>query len=128
MPTELGGHGVEEVAFIMVERGDDLIVSFAIGADPTDIKSLILLRTPKYESFLDADERGVTVSLEPYVDDERDLLQAIGIGAEVVEMITQRRRYALNIRNVDADDITAAKRVLKQMNFDRSFELSTAEG
>ena len=101
---------MEEVAFIMVERGDDLIVSFAIGADPTDIKSLILLRTPKYESFLDADERGVTVSLEPFVDNDRDLLQAIGIGSEVMEMITQRRRYAFNICNVDGPQFQLAER------------------
>ena len=43
------------VAFITAEMGDDLIVSFAICKpdDPTDIESLTILRTPKYEVFLD---------------------------------------------------------------------------
>jgi hypothetical protein len=39
---------MEEVSFIHTERGDDLIVSFAIlGPEPMEVKSLTLLRTPK---------------------------------------------------------------------------------
>ena len=39
--------------FMTVEEGEDLIVSFAIPLDEQgDVKSLILLRTPKYESVL----------------------------------------------------------------------------
>nr|WP_199242084.1 hypothetical protein [Paraburkholderia sp. BL8N3] len=47
--------------FISTENGDDLIVSFAV-VDPTDateIDSLTLLRTPKYEHLLGDWERGV---------------------------------------------------------------------
>ncbi|MEA3090591.1 MAG: hypothetical protein QOJ04_1933, partial [Caballeronia sp.] len=45
---------METVAFISTENGDDLIVSFAVidPADPTEIESLTLLRTPKYEHLL----------------------------------------------------------------------------
>jgi hypothetical protein len=41
----------ELVAFITVETGDDLIVSFAVceADDPTAIESLTILRTPKFE-------------------------------------------------------------------------------
>ena len=55
---------MHRVDFITTERGDDLIVSFAIvaGDFPGDILSLTLLRTPKYEFILDPDERGVSVS------------------------------------------------------------------
>ena len=56
----------EFVAFLTAETGDDLIVSFAICEpdDPTDIESLTILRTPKYEFFLDEWERGATVSFD----------------------------------------------------------------
>src|SRR5437868_8868549 len=63
---------MEMVAFIDSELGDDLVVSFAIEdpADRTEIHSLILLRTPKYENVLDPEERGVTVSFDRYLDDD----------------------------------------------------------
>ena len=53
----------EVVAFITIEEGDDLIVSFAIAdEEPGEIVSLTLFRTPKYEFILPTDERGVSVS------------------------------------------------------------------
>ena len=52
----------EVVAFITIEEGDDLIVSFAIAdEEPGEIVSLTLLRTPTYEFILPTDERGVSV-------------------------------------------------------------------
>jgi len=48
---------MENAWFITNEDGDDLIVSFAIPADESgDVKSLTLLRTPKYEFALDESE------------------------------------------------------------------------
>ncbi len=45
---------MENAAFITTEEGDDLIVSFTIPVDNYgDVKSLTLLRTPKYEFILD---------------------------------------------------------------------------
>ena len=43
------------VAFITAQTGDDLVIAFAVCQpdDPTDIESLTILRTPKYEAFLD---------------------------------------------------------------------------
>ena len=47
------------------QEGDDLIVSFAIeNTEPEQTKSLILLRTPKYESVFEDHERGVSVSYD----------------------------------------------------------------
>jgi len=41
------------VSFINCESGTDLILSFAIATDDWyGVKSLILMRTPKYEQFL----------------------------------------------------------------------------
>ena len=55
--------------FITNEDGTDLIVSFAIPVDEYyDVKSLILLRTPKYEIFMDEADRGVKVSYEDFTD------------------------------------------------------------
>ena len=71
----------EFVAFITVQTGDDLIVSFAVCEpdDPADIESLFILRTPKYESFLEEWERGASVSFdrERKGDDEVVLLREV---------------------------------------------------
>lgn len=115
---------MEEITLITTEMSDDLIVGFAIGTDRENRKQMILLRTLKYESFLDAEERGVAVSFTgvPDDDDNPDMLQTIGIGSEVLEIVTQNRRYAFNTSNLD-DDMAEVKKVLKRMNFDQSFEL-----
>jgi len=61
---------MRNVSFITKEDDDDLIVSFAIPApDLFDVKSLTLLRTPKYEFILDDAERGVNVSYDDFPDD-----------------------------------------------------------
>ncbi len=67
---------MEIVSFISIEDSPpDLILSFAIWQPELgDIASLILMRTPKYESFLDEIERGVSVSYEAWLDDENDML------------------------------------------------------
>lgn len=53
------------VSFIHAEITDDLIISFALCIDdPTDVESLTLIRTPKYELFFEEEERGVKVSLQ----------------------------------------------------------------
>jgi hypothetical protein len=56
----------EFVGFITAQTGDDLIILFAVCQpdDPTDIESLTILRTPKYEAFFDKWERGASVSFE----------------------------------------------------------------
>ena len=84
---------------------------------------MTLLRTPKYDFILDADERGVVVSFDDFPDDEHDLLRAIAIWDGQVEIVTGKHRYHLNIRKVNAEDLQEAKQVLGRMNFDQSFEL-----
>lgn len=71
------GKTTERVSFITTEDGDDLIMSFAIipGANLFNVKSLTLLRTPKYEFIPDDAERGVNVSR-----DKDDYLEAIQVG------------------------------------------------
>ena len=116
---------IKDVSFITTEEEEDLIVAFAIPvSDQGDVISLILLRTPKYEHFLDEHERGVNVSYEKYLDTEDDLLEEIEIEENVVKLTTKRYRYKLNISRVDEGEIKEAKKILKKMNFDQRFVLS----
>jgi hypothetical protein len=119
---------MKNVSFITTEEGDDLIVSFAIaGADPHDVKSLTLLRTPQYEFTLDDTERGVNVSFDDYPDDEVELLEAVEIERHVVRLVTDLRQYTLNVQDVEHEEMKEAKRVLKKMNFDERFGLRIIE-
>ena len=115
---------LEPVAFLRVEDGDDLIVSFAITqAEAYDVASLTLLRTPKYEHFLADYDRGVDVSHERFPEHDDDRLRRIGLADGVVEIETAHTRYALDVSRVEREELRNARRVLKQMNFDGRFAL-----
>ena len=113
------------VNFITTEQKDDLIVSFAVAAGdfPGDILSLTLLRTPKYEFILDADERGVSVSWEED-EDESELLLAVERSKDVVKLNTTRRGFTLDVSHVNDDDLSRMRKVLHKMNFDRAIQLT----
>jgi len=114
---------VERVDFITNESGDDLIVSFALSqGEPGEIRSLILLRTPKYEFLLDESERGVTFSDEAHWDEE-DWLRSIDFSREIVRIETQRHEYTLDVSGVEARELKQAERILRKMNFDDAFIL-----
>jgi hypothetical protein len=114
-------------SFIHTEDGDDLIVAFAItGDEPTDpegVKSLTLIRTPKYESLLPDDERGVTVSYDDFPDDEYDLLTGIVLENQCFSIRTQIHEYTVNVQDVDKKEIKEAIRILKKMRFDDKFNM-----
>jgi len=115
---------MEHVDFITVESGDDLIVSFAIRqAEPGEIRSLTLLRTPKYEFILDEPGRGVHVSDEDCEEDEDNLLEAVDFHGEEVRIVCRDSEYRLNCSGVGADELEDAKKILGAMNFDRRFNL-----
>jgi hypothetical protein len=123
---ELGKHErvfVENAWFITNEDGDDLIVSFAIPIDDSgNVKSLTLLRTPKYEFALDEFERGVKVSYEDFPNDRDEFLKKLTIKDTMVTITTDYRNYTVNIKNVEPKEIQEAERILKKMNFDGCFE------
>jgi len=116
---------LDVVSFLTLQDGDDLIVSFAIAdEEPGEIMSLILLRTPKYEALLPADERGVSVSHEAFPeDDDRDRLRRLTMSGSVVTVETTRAQYDLDVSEVDRRELLEAQRILKKMNFDRCFIL-----
>jgi len=118
----------EVVEFITIEKGDDLVVSFAITAkEPGEVVSLTLVRTPKFEFALPTEERGVVVSHESFPqDDDRDLLQRIKVAPPIVSIATARKRYELDVSKVDPRELRSAQRVLERMNFDDRFVLRLA--
>jgi hypothetical protein len=110
--------------FITNEDGTDLIVSFAIPVDESeDVKSLTLLRTPKYEIFMDESERGVNVSFEDFPDGRIESLKKLAIKDNLVTITTDYGTYTVNIEDVDQTEIQESRRILKKMNFDGRFEL-----
>ncbi|MEN3112000.1 hypothetical protein ACFONG_19400 [Uliginosibacterium paludis] len=108
------------VPFLSIEDEDDLVVSFGLGAQAQT--SLTLLRSPQLEFALHEEDRGVSVGGESE-NGERELLKAITWGRNTVEILSTIRRYALNVSAVDPIEIQEAKRVLRKMNFDNSFEV-----
>ena len=119
---------MDRVAFITTESGDDLILAFAVQdlEDPSEIESLTLLRTPKYEFIVEEAERGVSVSFERYPDEENDYLRAVEyLEAEsTVRLKTLAREYELDVRKVDANELKKMRQILRKMNYDQKFQTS----
>ena len=110
---------MELVSFISIEdEPPDLILSFAIWQPEfDDIRSLILMRTPEYEIFIDESERGVKVS------DEEDMLEKIEFGNDFVIITTNNHQFELDLRKIEQEEVEQAKTILKKMNFDNCFEI-----
>ncbi|SRR5713226_442035 len=119
---------MERVSFITTQENDDLIVSFVIeDAEPGEIKSLILMRTPKYEFVFEDHERGVNVSHEDQPDVEDDLLRQITLAPDVVTIGSEYNRYELDVSRVDKKELEKACTILRRMNFDDRFTLEVVE-
>ncbi len=121
----------EPVAFISVESGDDQIVSFFVVKpdDPTDGRSLILMRSKKWEHLLPEWERGVTVSDEGLSDEgerEGNFLERIRLGNSTAEIRSRDYRRQLDLKRVEKSEVRAAKKLLKKMNYDKRFKLEVA--
>jgi hypothetical protein len=119
---------MDRVAFITAEQGDDLVLAFAVQRpdEPSDIESLILMRTPKYEFIVEEHERGVKVSFERDEEDEDELLQSFEYIQDeaIVRIKTAAREYELDVRKVDSVELKKMRKVLKQMNYDQRFRTS----
>ena len=117
---------MERVKFVKMEIGDDLVLSFVVPrqGDPSDIESLVLLRTPKFEPAVQEGLRGVRVAIERYDDDEWDFLEKFEyVEAEaIVRVQTYSRRYKLDVRKLDANELVQMRKVMKKMNFDQRFK------
>jgi len=122
---------LELVHFMTTELGDDLIVSFFVAKsqDPSDGRSIILMRDMKWEYLLAESERGVRISDEDFTEDEDTVgneVEGIQIDNTAAEIDTKHRRYRLDLRHVDESDLKAAKTILKKMNYDGRFKLDVS--
>jgi len=120
---------LEPVQFITSEIEDDLILSFFVAEphDPGFGRSIILMRDKKWEHLVAEDDRGVKVSDEDFPENEEaddNYLTEMRIGDAVAEFETTHRRYKLELSHVDKSEVTAAKNILKNMNYDRRFKLT----
>lgn len=116
---------MHRVDSIRTEQGNDLIVSFAVAAKdyPAGILSLTLLRTPKYEFYLNPVERGVSVSWEEDAH-ENELLTGVERSSNLVKLQTTKREFILNVLHVKKDDLNRMRKVLHKMNFDAAIQLT----
>ena len=119
----------ELVAFITVQTGVDLIISFAVCEpdDPSDIETLTILRTPKYEVFLEEWERGASVSFRRELEgDETELLREVFYAPDekYITLRTSHQTYKLDVRKVDPSELSAMCDVFRKMNFDSIIRLA----
>ena len=119
----------ELVAFITVQTGQDLIVSFAVFQpdDPANVESLSILRTPKYEVILEEWERGAKVLFDRDLEgDETVLLREVSYAPDdkCVTLSTDDRTYKLDVRKVDPRELSAMCGVFRKMNFDSTIRLT----
>lgn len=115
---------MESVRFISCEDDEtDQIVSFALAYGEMEIRSLTLLRTPKFEAMLDEAERGVSVSLEDETGDDVDVLAVVRIEANRVTIETLASKYDLDVSRVDPAEVSEMKALIERMNFDDRFRI-----
>ena len=118
---------MEKVQFISCEEdGTDQIVSFALTDGEIGVKSLILLRTPKYEPMLDETERGVSVSLEHQTGDDDEALEVVKIGSKRLTIETEVSKYHLDVSRVDPAELSEMRALIERMNFDDRFTIEDA--
>ncbi len=115
---------MESVRFISCEDdGTDQIVSFALAYGEWEVRSLTLLRTPKFEALLDEAERGVSVSLEDQTGEDVYLLRVVKWEASHVTIETQESKYDLDVGRVDPAEVSEMKSLIRRMNFDNRFRI-----
>ena len=115
---------MEAVQFVDCEDdGTDQIVSFALAYGEMEIRSLILLRNPKFEAMLGESARGVSVSLQDETGDDDDFLEVVRFETNRVTIETQRSKYDLDVSRVDAAELSEMKAFIGRMNFDNRFKI-----
>ena len=129
---------MKTVSFISIEDDPpDLILSFAIWEpELDDIRSLILLRTPKYEVFLNEYERGVKVTDDAWLNDEDEMAPSgisikpmnstfyefININKSQYSVSTPYAKFS-KLHLSPKKEIEQAKKLIERMNFDNRFEI-----
>jgi hypothetical protein len=119
---------MKRASFISIDDEDvDLILSFALEDEALGFRSLILMRTPKFESLVIEEERGVRVSLEGQETDEEDsMLVRVTLSSKDIEIATMTGIYKVDLSKVGKEELDSVYPFLQKMNFDNKFEISHA--
>jgi hypothetical protein len=88
----------------------------------------MILRTPKYESFLEEWERGASVSFDRdrRGDEEVVLLREVVYAPDGkrITLRTDHQTYQLDVGKVDPSELSAMCGAFRMMNFDSSIRLT----
>ena len=118
---------MDKVQFVNIEDEEpDLVLSFALDDEELGVKSLILQRTPVYESLLPDYERGVQVSMEGDEEYENNLLKEIQIENGVVRLSALRRNYVVDTSRIGKEELEEMINFINKLNFDSSFKVNIA--
>lgn len=118
---------MQTVEFITFDDEDpDLVLSFALA--PQVASSITLQRTPRCESLLPDDERGVVIDADVYRTGGREFLVSVSIDMQnsLAVIVSTERIYKLSLARIPADDLAAAIALLRRMNFDSRFIVNVA--
>jgi len=102
------------------------VLSFALDDGEISVKSLVLLRTPKYEILLPKHERGIHVSMEGDLDIENNLLQEISINNRTVIISTLQKSYELDTSRIEKRELEEMLICIEKLNFDSNFKVNNA--
>ena len=104
----------------------DLILAFAQSDDPFGgCKSLILMRTKKYEKFMYEFERGVSIRWEDDVEEGEfdEIITSFEWNKTQAIITSPKRIFEIDISDIPKDELKAMKKILKKMNSDNCFKL-----
>ena len=104
----------------------DLILAFAQSDDPFGgCKSLILMRTKKYEKFMYEFERGVSIRWEDDIEEGEfeEIITSFEWNKTQAIITSPKRIFETDISDIPKDELKAMKKILKKMNSDNCFKL-----
>ena len=114
------------VNFLTIEEGDDLILAFSFDEGTRfGMSGFILQRTPKFESFLRPDERGLLVDWTD--EDERILVRKANLTSKQIAFETTRESLLFDVSKISEKEYSEMVSILKKMNFDKAFDLKITE-
>jgi hypothetical protein len=114
---------MKKVEFIRTEIGADLIISFALQVGAGQIQSLTLLRSPKYDAYLEEGDRGVSIGDEARLDGESERLRSIKIRQKAITLVGSENEFVLNVEAVTPEELRSTRKVIKLMNYDSRFKI-----
>ena len=116
-----------KASFLTAEDSSpDLILAFAQDTNPIGVcKSLILMRTKKYEKLMYEFERGVSISWEDDVEEGEfdEIITSFEWNKAQATITSPKRTFEVDISDISKDEFKAMKKILKKMNSDNCFKL-----